>query len=97
LRERDPQVINKAKKLAKQQCGRLYCCICTFDFEKRYGKVGEGFIEGHHTKPLSELDGVAKTKIADIALVCSNCHRMLHRRRPWLTMAELKSLLVKTP
>jgi predicted HNH restriction endonuclease len=35
----------------------------------------------------------SKTRAADIALVCSNCHRMLHRRRPWLTMSDLKTLL----
>ena len=36
----------------------------------------------------------SKTKIEDIALVCSNCHKMLHRKRPWLKMSEIKSLLL---
>lgn len=34
-----------------------------------------------------------ETKIEDIAIVCSNCHRMLHRKRPWLSINELKQLL----
>jgi predicted HNH restriction endonuclease len=33
------------------------------------------------------------TKVEDIALVCSNCHRMLHRKRHWLSINELKQLL----
>ncbi len=44
--------------------------------------IGSDFIEGHHTVPISELKGEVKTKVKDVALVCSNCHRMLHRRRP---------------
>jgi len=46
--------------------------------------LGRGFIQAHHTIPVSELRKESKTKVRDIALVCSNCHRMLHRRRPWL-------------
>ena len=34
------------------------------------------------------------TKEKDIVLVCSNCHRMLHRHRPWLSAVELKSVLL---
>jgi 5-methylcytosine-specific restriction protein A len=28
-----------------------------------------------------------------LELVCSNCHRMIHRRRPWLTIEQLRSIL----
>jgi len=93
-RERDREVIEKAKAKMLQR-GPLSCCICKFDFAARYGKIGEGFIEGHHTKPLADLTRETKTRVEDIALVCSNCHRMLHRKRPWLTIAAMSSLLVK--
>ncbi|GMT42800.1 MAG: hypothetical protein IEMM0002_1211 [bacterium] len=95
-RERNPAVIRKAKDLFKQKEGRLYCQVCEFDFYDRYGEIGRDFIEGHHTGiPISESKGEMKTKVKDIALVCSNCHRMLHRRRPWLKMGKLKRLLRK--
>jgi putative restriction endonuclease len=35
------------------------------------------------------------TKVDDLALVCANCHRMLHRRRPWLNPADLRNLLIR--
>ncbi|MFN3092826.1 hypothetical protein [Bacillus pumilus] len=35
------------------------------------------------------------TKVEDIAIVCSNCHRMLHRKRPWLNKDQLKLLIEK--
>jgi hypothetical protein len=28
----------------------------------------------------------SKTKLADLHLLCANCHRMIHARRPWLTL-----------
>ena len=93
-RERNPRVILLAKqKFKEQHNGKLFCEICGFDFQEKYGDIGEDFIEGHHTIPVSELNEGHITRIDDIALVCSNCHRMLHRRRPWLNKEELKSLL----
>lgn len=92
-RERNYRVIKEAKELYKKTNGRLKCQICNFDFEEFYGEIGMDFIEGHHIKPVSELKDGDKTKVEDIILVCSNCHRMLHRRRPWLKANELKNLL----
>jgi len=94
FRERNSEVIRQAKQRALQQHGYLQCACCNFDFEDTYGSLGQGFIEGHHTIPVSTLheDG-AETRIEDIALVCSNCHRMLHRRRPWLGLDHLKELV----
>lgn len=93
-RERNQSVIRKAKeKFKEKNDGKVYCEVCDFDFYEIYGKIGEDFIEGHHTIPVSELSEGHKTKVEDIALVCSNCHRMLHRKRPWLTKEQLKRLL----
>lgn len=93
LRERNQAVIKSAKEAFKQKNGKLYCQVCGFDFQTRYGDIGADFIEGHHTLPISELKGEVKTKVKDVALVCSNCHKMLHRRRPWLKMEELQKLI----
>lgn len=95
LRERNQAVIKSAKEAFKQKNGKLYCQICGFDFQTKYGDIGSDFIEGHHTVPISDLKGEVKTKVKDVALVCSNCHRMLHRRRPWLKMEELQKLINK--
>lgn len=95
-RERNPKVIRLAKEKFKQENnGRLFCEICEFDFYETYGEVGEDFIEGHHTIPVSELEEGQVTKVENIAIVCSNCHRMLHRKRPWLNKGELKQLIAR--
>lgn len=92
-RERNYKVIKLAKEKYKKQNGKLICEICGFDFEEEYGDIGKDFIEGHHTIPVSELNEGDKTKVEDIVLVCSNCHKMLHRKRPWLKPNELEKLL----
>ncbi|WP_232713355.1 HNH endonuclease [Bacillus xiapuensis] len=61
---------------------------------EHYGEIGEGYIEGHHIKPISEMVDNEVTKVEDIVLVCANCHCMLHRKRPWFSINELKNLLV---
>lgn len=55
------------------------CQVCCLRFESAYGKLGEGFAEAHHRVPLNRLTGKVKTRIEDLATVCANCHRMLHR------------------
>lgn len=89
-RERNPSIAKKKKKKALQEKGKLACEICGFDFQQVYGDLGKGFAECHHRLPLSDLPYVKGTKISDLAIVCSNCHRMLHRSRPWRTVAELR-------
>lgn len=89
VRERSPKLIARAKELYKQKHGKLICQVCQFDFEEEYGHIGSNYIEGHHTKPVSEMLPGEETRVEDIAMVCVNCHRMLHRRRPWLSIEEL--------
>jgi 5-methylcytosine-specific restriction endonuclease McrA len=55
------------------------CRVCGLRFEDVYGEVGIGFAEAHHLVPLGQLKGQTRTRIEDLATVCANCHRMLHR------------------
>jgi 5-methylcytosine-specific restriction enzyme A len=95
-RIRNPKLVRDAKKAFKHEKGTLYCEVCAFDFEANYGDRGKDFIEAHHRKPISKIDGqeAVKLTIKDLAMVCSNCHRMLHRV-PWLSIDDLKKLLKK--
>ena len=83
-----------AKEQALKKYGKLKCEVCGFDYYDSYGEIGRGFIEAHHTVPVSQLTGETLTKVEDIVLVCSNCHSMLHRKRPWLSIAKVKKILL---
>ena len=90
-RERDPGAVRAAKAGVP-----LVCVCCGFDFEAAYGDAGRGFIEVHHTRPLSAYDPSGEeTRTKDLVLVCANCHRILHRRRPWLTVEELQAAVAQ--
>ena len=90
IRERNRSLILRKKKLATS----LSCEVCGFDFKEKYGELGEDYCEVHHKIPLSSLEKSTKTKLKDLAIVCSNCHRMLHRRRDeFLTIDKLRRLL----
>ena len=91
-RERDPKLVKRKKKRILEESGALMCEVCHFDFSESYGYHGEGYIECHHKKALSELSPDEKTRLSDLALVCANCHRMIHHRRPWPTVSDLKKL-----
>lgn len=82
-RERSRTLIQKKKEaFAIAHSGRVYCEVCGFDFGERYPKLlGEGFIEVHHLDPLFTKFASKKTTLDDLLLVCSNCHRMIHRTR----------------
>ena len=94
-KERNPKLISEAKEVFKKKYGKLFCQVCGFDFSSTYGSLGEDYIEGHHTLPVSEMKEGNTSLVKDIALVCANCHRMLHRKRPWLGMDDLKKKLLE--
>jgi 5-methylcytosine-specific restriction enzyme A len=80
FRERDAGIVRRKKVLALRETGVLPCQVCDFVFAEAYGPdLGDGFIECHHIVPLAELRPGQTTRLVDLALVCSNCHRMLHR------------------
>lgn len=93
--ERDGRLPRRVKAARLRETGRLECEVCLFDFSAIYGSLGDGFIEAHHRRPVHQLDGSEKTKAADLALVCSNCHRMLHRAAPQMSVEELQAKLIK--
>jgi predicted HNH restriction endonuclease len=93
IRERNRKLVEQRKARALREYGGLSCEICDFDFEQRYGERGHGFIEAHHTKALATLTENATTKLEDLALVCSNCHRMIHAQKPWLSIDQLRAVL----
>ncbi|MFF4229173.1 HNH endonuclease [Streptomyces sp. NPDC001820] len=91
-RERNKGLRKKKIAAVLKVGGTLACEACGFDFAAVYGERGEGYIECHHVVPLHEA-GEGTTKLSDLALICSNCHRMIHRSAPWPTPTELRTLV----
>ncbi len=71
------------------------CEVCGLTFEKVYGDIGREHIVAHHLKPIGARKRASMTRLDDIALVCSNCHDMLHRHGQLLSIAELRRRMGK--
>jgi len=85
--ERNRKLAEKAKKIHG-----YICQACGFDFEVKYGDIGKNFIEAHHLTPLSLLKGkkIALDPKKDFSVLCSNCHRMIHKTQYVSNIDEFK-------
>jgi predicted HNH restriction endonuclease len=91
IRERDPKIVEAKKCVVLKEKGGLKCEICSFNFEAHYGELGRGFCEVHHLQPIGNREVNEVTHLSDLAVVCSNCHRMLHRGG-LISMSALKKI-----
>lgn len=88
---------SRAAKLVKAHHGYT-CQVCDFDFQSVYGDIGRNFIEAHHLTPISTLEAGTKVQydvVTDFAVLCSNCHRMIHRTADPADVGALRASLLK--
>ncbi len=88
FRKRNSLLIKKKKDASDYRCE-----ICDFNFGEFYSNIGENYIEAHHLIGIAE--GERKSSMDDIALICSNCHSMVHRRKPPYSIAEVRMIIGK--
>lgn len=88
--ERNPKLRAAAILIHKYTCS-----ACGFNFEFFYGEHGAGYIEVHHLKPISTF--TEETQVnpeTDMTVLCSNCHRMIHRKKNKpLSLDELRAII----
>ena len=79
--------------------GKILCASCSFDFSRAYADIGTGYIQIHHLEPIAfggERELSLNEAIDKVRPLCANCHVMVHRRDPWLTMERLADSLSVT-
>jgi hypothetical protein len=81
----------KIRQALREGHGRLICEVpgCGFDFFEVYGQIGRDFAIVHHKSPLSDRTEPKLTKLEDLAIVCANCHAMIHRGNDCRSLEEL--------
>jgi len=84
---------NGALIQAKKANSDYRCEVCGFSFEQTYGPTGREYIIAHHIEPLSKRSSPSNTRLEDIALLCANCHAMVHTQNPPLSPERLRKLL----
>lgn len=77
--------------------GKVYCEICGFDFESKYGEKFRDYIHIHHLNPLSSFEGEHSIDpIRDLIPVCPNCHAVAHKNTPPYTPDEIRAMMNRT-
>jgi 5-methylcytosine-specific restriction enzyme A len=89
------------KKLlaARRRLGALTCEMCARPCESTDSQIDDAPFEVHHVVPLSATL-MRRTRLTDVALLCANCHRILHRaianRKRWIGIPEARTLVKAT-
>jgi len=93
-REREPKLRERLLS-SRHGSGKLFCEMCGTPPFSTNAALREAHFEAHHIVPLSST-GTRTTRLSDLALLCANCHRLLHRaiaiEKRWLTVAEGKAI-----
>lgn len=88
-RERKRFLVDAKKHQFIAEHGSLTCEACAVDLETQFGKDGAKLYEVHHTRPLAGR-GLNLTSLEDLAILCPNCHRFIHRRKPMISLRALR-------
>jgi 5-methylcytosine-specific restriction protein A len=88
-RERNQTVV----RIKKKQATSLDCEACGFSFGRAYGSAASDYCEVHHLLPLSEVEHTTRTRMKDLAILCANCHRVVHLHNPPYTLNQVRSML----
>jgi 5-methylcytosine-specific restriction protein A len=94
-RERHPRL---RREFLKRRAHSLHCDACGDGPKVGSEALRDAGFEAHHRVPLAS-GGVRSTRLADLALLCATCHRLIHRaisrERRWVQIQELQALLGK--
>jgi 5-methylcytosine-specific restriction protein A len=70
------------------------CKGCDMSFSERYGEIALGFIEIHHIVPVAKMPPMYIVDPSkDLVPLCSNCHSVVHRQDPPMSVEALRQLL----
>lgn len=80
--------------VARRACLKAHgfqCAACGFDFEFFYDDIGKKYIHVHHITPISSIgENYIINPVTDLVPLCPNCHAMIHRTNPPMSVEDLK-------
>ncbi|TKB82227.1 MAG: hypothetical protein E8D45_00805 [Nitrospira sp.] len=87
-RERDPALVRAKREEAEHANGCLKCEACGFVTKASFPGLGGEVCEVHHRLPLAMVSEVVETRLEDLAVLCANCHRAIHRTHPLMSVED---------
>jgi 5-methylcytosine-specific restriction protein A len=72
------------------------CAVCDERLEDRYGAIAREFIHVHHVTTIAKIGKAYEVDpVKDLRPVCPNCHAILHRKDPPLSIDAARKLVRK--
>ena len=90
-RERNHRLIQKKRDDVRRPDGHLECEVCKLVLPAAYPGLSGDLCEVHHRQPLANAAQPVMTRLEDLAVLCPNCHRAIHRTDPLLSVEEIRS------
>jgi hypothetical protein len=90
IKERDPSLGAAKRRLFIEEHGYLFCQVCAIKQSDFPRDLGQSCFEVHHLSPIGERIEPRVTRLSDLAIVCANCHRMIHANQTILSLQEIK-------
>jgi len=91
-RERDSHIAQAKRDAVIASSGRLVCEACGISATDKYPGLNGEICEVHHRLPLAESCGNIETRLEDLAVLCANCHRAIHRCSPMPGIEEFRNM-----
>ncbi len=91
-RERDSHIAQAKRDAVIASSGRLVCEACGISATVKYPGLNGEICEVHHRLPLAESCGNVETRLEDLAVLCANCHRAIHRGSPMPGVEEFRNM-----
>lgn len=91
--ERDRYTVWSIRKHVLRQTGKLECEACGLDLARAYGPKSEDVSEIHLRITLDRFEAGEYPSLEDYAILCPNCHRVIHRIDPMPAVEDFKAML----
>ena len=96
-RERKRAMVDAKRAITLKNTGKLACEACGVVTAERYPGLNAELSEVHHRIPLADAEEIVETRLEDLALLCPNCHRAIHRTKPMKSVEEFKAHFFARP
>lgn len=91
-RERNRQLSEAKRRSYRAENGALSCQACGLAESGLPEGIAEACYEVHHLIPIGDREAPVRTRLDDLAVLCANCHRLIHRTSPMISVDELATL-----
>lgn len=89
-RERNPALAQAKREAVHAAKVHLECEACGFATTVTFPDLGGEVCEVHHRLPLGAASEAVETRLEDLAVLCANCHRAIHRTKPLMSVENFR-------